>query len=168
MWKSDYKSNLMAMKSKVSACLLPITCALVILTGCVGTKYLYSPHEQMLVLRSHNHLLEIGPCGVPWNYDDQISILLPDNRYKCDADELVAYQNGKLIIDSGYVILDQTNKTVTIDLTFEGYENAEHVPVKCKYNGVHSYMEREPQNGEVTRQWLQDFFRTNGTAFYEP
>ncbi len=137
-------------------------------SGCVGTKYIYSPKEQMLVLQSHNHFLEIGPCGGPWNYDDQLNILLPDNRYQCDASQLVAYQSGRLKIDSGFVILDRTNKIVTIDLTFEGYENAERMPVKCKYNGVHKYIELEPPKGEVTRQWLQDFYRTNGTKFYEP
>ncbi len=142
--------------------------ALVFLSGCVGTNTAYCPGEQMVVIGSHNHFLEIGPCGVPWNYDDQINILLPDNGYRCDGSRLVAYQNGRLKIDSGYVILDRTNRTVTIDLTFEGYENAERVPVKCKYNGVHSYVEREPQKNEVTRQWLQDFYRTNGTTFYEP
>ena len=142
--------------------------ALIFLSGCIGTHIAYSPGEQMVVAGSHNHFLEIGPCGVPWNYDDQINILLPDRGYKYDGSQLAVYQNGRLKIDSGYVILDRTNKTVTIDLTFEGYENAERVPVKCKYNGIHKYIEREPQKGEVTRQWLQDFFRTNGTAFYEP
>ncbi|HEY1717548.1 MAG TPA: hypothetical protein VGH42_04540 [Verrucomicrobiae bacterium] len=149
-------------------CICVAAIALVLLSGCVGTKYLYSPVEQMVTLQSHNHLLEIGPCGVPWNFDDQINILLPDNSYKCDASQLQAYQNGKLKIDSGFVILDRTNKTITIDLMFEGYEHAERVPVKCKYNGVHKYVEHEPQANEVTRQWLQDFYRTNGTAFYEP
>lgn len=142
-----------------------IAFGLVFLSGCVGTKISYNPKEQMVIASSHNHFLEIGPCGVPWNYDDQINILLLDNCYRCDGSQLVAYKNGKLKIDSGYVILDRTNKTITIDLTFEGYD---HVTVKCKYNGVHRYVEREPQKGEVTRQWLQDFYRTNGTAFYEP
>ena len=138
---------------------------LVLLSGCVGKKYIYSPKEQMLVLQSHNHFLEIGPCGGPWNYDDQLNILLPDNRYQCDASQLVAYQSGRLKIDSGFVILDRTNKTVTIDLTFEGYENAERVPVKCKYNGVHKYIEREPQTGEVTRQWLARFLSNQWNDF---
>jgi hypothetical protein len=145
-----------------------LPCVAMFLSGCVGTKYLYRQKEQMLVLQSHNHFLEIGPCGLPWNYDDQVNILLPDNCYQCDSSQLVAYQNGKLKIDSGSVILDRTNKTIAIDLTFEGYENAEPVPVKCKYNGVHRYVEPEPQAGGLTRQWLQDFYQTNGTDFYEP
>jgi hypothetical protein len=153
---------------RFAICICTAAFGLVFLSGCEGTEISYSPKEQMVVAGSHNHFLEIGPCGVPWNYDDQINILLPDNCYRCDGSQLVVYQNGKLKIDSGYVILDRTNKTVTIDLTFEGYENAEHVPVKCKYNGVHKYIERGPQKGEVTRQWLQDFYRTNGTTFYEP
>jgi hypothetical protein len=141
---------------------------LVFLSGCIGTKISYSPKEQMVMASSHNNFLWIEPCGSPWNYYDQINILLPDNCYKCDSSQLVVYQKGRLKIDSGYVILDRTNKTITIDLTFEGYENAEHVPVKCKYNGVHKYIEQEPQKGDVTRQWLQNFYRTNGTAVYEP
>ena len=123
----------------------------------------------MLVLQSHNNFLEIGPCGVPWNYDDQINILMPAGVYKCDASQLQAYQNGTLKIDSGYVILDRTNKTITVELTFVGYgKSIEHGPVKCKYNGIHKYVEQEPQEGKVTRKWLQDFYRTNGTAFYQP
>ena len=145
--------------------LVVVPCTVMFLSGCVGTKYLYSPKEQMVILQSHNHLWEIGPCGGSWNYDDQINIFLPDDRYKSDATQLVAYQSGRLKIDSGFVILDRTNKTVTIGLTFEGYENAERVPVKCKYNGVHKYLEREPQKGEVTRQSIQNFYRTNGTKF---
>ena len=138
------------------------------LSGCVATEYQYSRNEQMVVARSHNHFLEAGPCGSPWNYDDQINILLPENCYRCDCSQIMVYQHGRLKIDSGYVILDRTNKTVTIDLTFEGYKNAEHVPVKCKYNGSHKYVEREPQQSELTRHWLEDFYRTNGTTFYEP
>ncbi len=151
-----------------AACVGAASVALVLLSGCVATNISYSPGEQMVMAGSHNHFLEIGPCGVPWNYDDQINILLPDGGCKYDGSQLVAYQNGRLKIDSGHVILDRTNQTVMIDLTFEGYENAERVPVKCKYNGVHRYVEREPQKNEVTRQWLQDFYRTNGTTFYEP
>jgi hypothetical protein len=33
----------------------------VFVSGCVGTKYIFNPKEQMLVLQSHIHFLEIGP-----------------------------------------------------------------------------------------------------------
>jgi len=138
---------------------------LVFLSGCIGTKISYSPKEQMVVASSHNHFLWIGPCGSPWNYNDEINILLQGDYYKYDGSQLEAYQNGKLKINSGYVILNRTNKTVTIKLTFEGHD---HVPVPCKYNGIHRYVEQEPQEFDITRQWLQNFYRTNGTTFYEP
>ncbi|MGA2442642.1 MAG: hypothetical protein ABSH08_16935 [Tepidisphaeraceae bacterium] len=141
------------------------TVVLALLSGCTGTTISYSPKERMVLASSHNHFLEMGPCGAPWNYDDQINILLPANCDQCDGSQLVVYQNGKLKVDSGSVILDRKNKTVTIDLTFEGYD---HVPVKCKYNGVWRYVEQEPQQGDVTRQWLQDFYRTQKTVFYDP
>jgi hypothetical protein len=140
--------------------------ALIFLCGCAGSNYLYSPKEEMVVLKSHNSFMELGPCGGPWNYDDQVSIFLPANAVRCDASQLEAYQHGKLKIDSGYIVLNRTNKTVAIELTFEGYDG-ERVPVKCKYNGVHRYVEWEPQSNEVTRDWLKNFYRTNGTSFYE-
>ena len=151
-----------------ASCVCAVPVAVVSLSGRMGTNITYSAGEQMVVATSHNHFMEIGPCGVPWNYDDRLNILLPDDGYKYDSSRLVAYQNGRLEIESGHVILDRTNRIVTIDLTFEGYENGERVPVKCKYNGVHRYVEWEPRKNEVTRQWLQDFYRTNGTTFYEP
>jgi hypothetical protein len=139
----------------------------VLVSGCVGTNYFYSPKEEMLVLESHNDFMELGPCGSPWNYDDQVNILLPANCVHCDGSQLEAYQWGRLKVESGYVILNRTNKTVTVELTFAGErKDGERAPIKCKYNGVHRYIEREPQQGEVTRQWLQNFYRTNGTEFY--
>lgn len=149
---------------------LPFAGAIVVLaTGCVGTNYYYSPQEQMVIAQSHNHFLEIGPCGLPWNYDDQINILLPPGANRCDASQLEIYQNGKLKIDSGNIVLNRTNNIVTIELVFEGYTNGiERGPIRCKYNGTHKYVERDPQPGEVTRQWLQDFFRTNGIEMYVP
>lgn len=150
---------------RLVVCICTAAFALVFLSGCIGTKISYSPKEQMVVASSHNNFLWIGPCGSPWNYDDQINILLQGDYYKYDASQLEAYQVGKLKIDSGYVILNRTNKTVTIELTFE---RDNHVPVQCKYNGVHRYVEREPQEFDITRQRLQDFYRTNGMDFYHP
>jgi hypothetical protein len=151
--------------------------ATMLLSGCIGSKYVYAPAENMVVLQSHNDFLFVGPCGSPWNYDDQINILLPEttNRTqtagpeKFAASQLEAYQSGKLKIDSGSLILNRNRKTVTIDLIFEGYgSGVEHVPVRCKYNGAHHYVEQEPGSGQVTRQWLQDFYRTKGISIYDP
>ncbi|GEM_PF-4995741 len=168
----EVQSNVIAMKSKLlhRLALVAFPCAALFLSGCVGTKYFYSPKEQMVVVQSYNNFMEIGPCGMPWNDDDQINILMPADCSRCDASQLEIYQNGKLKIDSGYVSLNRTNKTVTIELIFEGYTKGgiDRGSVPCKYNGVHKYVEREPQKGEVTRQWLKDFYRTNGTALYEP
>jgi hypothetical protein len=137
------------------------------LCGCAGTKYVYCPQERMVMLQSHNGFLEIGPCGLPWNYDDQVNILLPEKGEVFEAAQLSAYQNGKLKIDGGEVRVDRAHKTVMVDLTFEGYEHAEDVPVKCKYNGVHKYTERKPVAGEVTRKWLEDFYRGKDEGIYQ-
>jgi hypothetical protein len=135
--------------------------------GCTGTNYSYSPRDGMVVARSHNHFLWVGPCGSPWNFDDRINILLPTNTDGGDFSQLKVYQNGRLKIDSGRVVLDRTNQVVTIELTLEGYtEGIEHGPVSCKYNGTHHYVERDPPPDDCSRQWLEDFFRTNGTEMY--
>jgi len=135
------------------------------LPGCASSNYIYSPQNQMLTARSHNDFLELGPCGSPWNYDDQVCILFNGTGGRFEASQLEAYQNGKLKIDSGYVLLDLTNKTATIHLTFEGYE---HTPVPCKYNGNHKFIVRDPGEGQVTRPWLQDFYKTSRIVFYQP
>jgi hypothetical protein len=150
---------------RLAVCFCMSALALVFLSGCIGTKISYSPKEQMVVATSHNNFLWLGPCGSPWNYSDQINILLQGDYYKSEASQLEAYQDGKLKVDSGYVILNRTNKTVTIELAFEGDD---HVPVQCKYNGIHRYVEKEPQEFDITRGWLEEFYRTNGMDFYHP
>jgi len=136
-----------------------------ILSGCTNSEYVYSAQNRMLTASSHNHFLELGPCGSPWNYDDQVCLLFNATGGRFAAGQLEAYQHGKLKIESGYVLLDLTNKTATIHLTFEGYE---HTSVPCKYNGTHRFTLRDPKEGEVSRQWLQDFFKTNDVDFYQP
>ncbi len=136
-----------------------------LLAGCAGSQYIYSPQNQMLTAASHNHFLELGPCGSPWNYDDSVTLLFDSHGPRFEADQLEAYQNGKLKINSGYAILNPTNQTVTIELMLEGYDNA---PVPCKYNGTHKFTVRDPGTGEVTRAWLQNFFKTIAPDFYQP
>jgi len=119
----------------------------------------------MLAASSHNDFMELGPCGSPWNYDDQVTILFEGAGPRFEAGQLEAYQHGRLKIDSGYVMLDRSEKKVTIQLTFEGYDRA---AVPCKYNGTHKFTERDPKEGELTRGWLQNFFKTMGTDFYRP
>ena len=136
-----------------------------LLAGCAGSQFVFSPQNKMLTTSSYNHFMELGPCGSPWNYDDHVTLLFDSDGFRFEPDQLEAYQNGKLKINSGYVILNPTNQTVTIELMLEGYDNA---PVPCKYNGTHKFTVRDPGNGEVTRAWLQNFFKTNAPDFYQP
>ena len=154
----------MHLKTFVSLTFVSV-CSAVLVSGCVGSQYVYSPQNQTLLASSHNDFLWLGPCGSPWNYDDQVNILFNGTGPRFEPGQLEAYQHGKLKIESGYVLLDLTNKTATIHLTFEGYE---HTSVPCKYNGTHRFTVRDPKEGEVSRQWLQDFFKTNDVDFYQP
>jgi hypothetical protein len=157
------------MKIKAILSVFVISAAVIaatLLAGCVGTKITYSPREHMVSVERHNNILEIGPCGMPWNYDELFVILLKEGSDRCAASQLEVYQHGRLQVQSGYVALNRTNKTVTIDLTLLALEGVREVWRPFEYNGTHKYVESDPAQGMLTRKFLQDFERTNKPSFY--
>ena len=152
---------------------LAATAALIIaalLFRCVATKVTYSPKEHTVTVDKHNHILALGPCGMPWNYDDYFTILLQKGLDRCDASQLEMYQHDRLTIQSGYVSINRTKRTVTIDLTLLALEDAQKRTRPFGYNGTFRYVEADPKpdSGMITRGWLQDYFRTNKPGFYYP
>lgn len=158
-----------SMKEKPAKSLLNLALGFIAaasLSGCVAIKITYSPRDHTVTVDRHNDVLAIGPCGMPWNYADHFVILLQPGVDSCDGAQLEMYQHGKLTIRSGRVSLNRDKKKVTIDLTLLALEGVETAERPFAYNGTRKYVEADPAPGMVTRQWLQDFYRTNPPSYY--
>ena len=137
-----------------------------LLPGCVATKVTYSPKEQMVTLDKHNGVMELGPCGMPWNYDDHFVILFQQGLDRCDASQMAMYQHGKLTIESGFVSINRVEKKVSIDLTLLALDGVQRVVRPFPHNGTFDYVEEDPSPGMTTKKWLQDFYRDKKPVYY--
>jgi hypothetical protein len=135
-------------------------------SGCVATKAIYSPKEHTVTVERQNNILEIGPCGMPWNYHDYFVVLLKEDVDRCDASQLELYGDHKLAVKSGHVTVNRANKTVTVNLTLLALKDFQQVACPFKYNGTFRYAERDPTPGMVNRKWFQDYYRTNEPSPY--
>jgi hypothetical protein len=93
----------------------------------------------MVTVERHNNVLAIGPCGMPWNYDDNFVILLQQGLDHCDFSQLEMYQHGRLTVQSGHVFLDRSKRTVTVDLTLLALEGVQKVTRPFEYNGTFTH-----------------------------
>jgi hypothetical protein len=120
----------------------------------------------MVTVDRHNGIVELGPCGMPWNYDDHFVILPQVGLDQCGASQLEIYQHGRLTVGSGSLSIDREKKKISINLTLLTQEGSQKVFRPFAYNGTYDFTVEDPTPGMPSRKWLQDFYRDKKPEYY--
>ena len=139
--------------------------------GCTGGKATYSPQEHMVTIWRYNNFLAFGPCGMPWNYDETVVILLREGLTTCPADQVEVYEQVyRVNAESGVVHVDEKRQTVTVDLELWGEDeySGKPQPFSFHLNGTYSYVERSPGTGGMTREYVKGWYSGEESMPYLP
>jgi hypothetical protein len=116
---------------------------LMALISCYGVRAEYSekPVDPGLYVEKYNHVMEIGSCGMPWNYSN---IYYIDNHGKfghLTSDQIVLTRVSFTIkVLSGYVDIDNDKHECDVELKVDmkGPDEPEYVG-DLEVNGKRSY-----------------------------
>src|SRR5476651_697193 len=94
---------------------------ILMLCSCIGTRLEYSTKSLNpgLYATKYNHVLHLGVCGMPWNYDRiyYIKLLKDDWRLQISDFEIRGESwRQPLSLKSGYIYIDRIKRYCDIDV----------------------------------------------------